>query len=162
MGFKLLPGTTYYFPNFVVQLLRSNLPPHQAAFRVPTFLNKIDIRSFLSQTYNIQITDVRTMVYLGREYVAKHRVSAARKTRLPSWKKAIVTMEEDFKFPPPPEIRKHGTGSAEEPGALKLPPLGGPGKSSGKRYRFKLPGWHEMQKKQREEKAALQKSGGSS
>ena len=69
-----------------------------------------------------------------------------------------MTMEEDFKFPSPPEIRKHGTGSPEEPGALKLPPSGVPGKSSGKRYRSKLAGWREHFAKKQAEKAK-QKSG---
>ncbi len=92
------------------RLVRSHLPPHQAVFRVPKQLTKLDIKAYLENLYKINITDVRTMVYLGKKFKVPVPGKFIEKKK-PSYKKAIVTMTEDFIFPPPPQV----------PEALKMP-----------------------------------------
>jgi hypothetical protein len=60
----------------------------------------MDIKSYLESLYDIQVKDVRTMVYLGQLQRVQSRGRLVNK-RLPTYKKAIVTMGEDFVFPDP-------------------------------------------------------------
>ncbi|KAJ3332952.1 hypothetical protein HDU76_012521, partial [Blyttiomyces sp. JEL0837] len=100
-----------FFPNVTIRFVRSpNLPANQAVFRVPPSLNKIDIQSLLTSLYGLEITDIRTMNYLGRTYRARNGTM----TNAAAFKKVIVTMKEEFNFPPPVE--------EERDGAIRLPP----------------------------------------
>ncbi|KAJ3101129.1 hypothetical protein HDU96_010125 [Phlyctochytrium bullatum] len=90
-------GANLYFPNVVLKLVRSDLPPHQAVFRVPPHLNKLDITNLLTSLYGIEVLDVRTMNYMGRPY----RDRRGKDTNSGAFKKAVVTMKEDFVFPHP-------------------------------------------------------------
>ncbi|KAJ3219273.1 hypothetical protein HDU67_001892 [Dinochytrium kinnereticum] len=94
---NLPAGASLFFPNITLKLVRSSLPPHQAVFRVPPSLNKLDITSLLTSLYGIDIVDVRTMNYLGRT----HRDRRGRPSQSAAFKKVIVTMKEDFNFPHP-------------------------------------------------------------
>ncbi|KAI8853336.1 hypothetical protein BC829DRAFT_382552 [Chytridium lagenaria] len=94
---KLPAGASLFFPNISIKLVRSSLPPHQAVFRVPPSLNKLDISSLLTSLYGIDVLDVRTMNYLGRY----HRDRKGLPTNSAAFKKVIVTMKEDFIFPHP-------------------------------------------------------------
>jgi ribosomal protein L23 len=95
-------------------MVRSALPPHQAVFRFPTSVNKIDIQSLLTSLYGIQVTDIRTMNYLGRTYKKQEgRFKIVQKSG-GEFKKVVVTMKEDFVFPPPVMAGKNG--------AISLPP----------------------------------------
>ncbi|KAJ3016380.1 hypothetical protein HKX48_004058 [Thoreauomyces humboldtii] len=131
-GFFRASGTKLFFPNVVFRLLRSNLPPQQCVFRCPQQLNKLDIRAILTSLYSIQISDVRTMNYLGRT----HKSRAGTRVRGASYKKVIVTMEDDFTFPPPPETKAGA--SVEGNGAIKLPPRPSFGKGSANKLRHKI------------------------
>jgi ribosomal protein L23 len=104
-------GAKLYFPNIALTLVRSNLPPNQAVFRVPAQLNKVDLSSLLSSMYGIQVLDVRTMNYLGRTNLQ----GAGRRVKSANYKKAIVTMGEDFVWPELPKLDRK-----EE--AVKMPP----------------------------------------
>ena len=101
-------------------------PPHQAVFKVPPQLSKVDIKDYLSRLYNINITDVRTMNYLGK--VKKDENGRVQKR--PDFKKAIITMDHDFVFPDAPDPK--------EDGAMEIPPNAGIGKGSGKRIKKKI------------------------
>lgn len=89
-----LAGISYFFPNIIFTMIRSHHPPHQAVFRVPVHLNKIDIKNYLEAMYKVNVTDVRTMVYSAYTSVLMRERIHAR------YKKAIVSMKEDFVFPP--------------------------------------------------------------
>ncbi|KAI8929895.1 hypothetical protein BC831DRAFT_441535 [Entophlyctis helioformis] len=132
MPIPLAPGGKFYFPNLVFRLVRSNLPPHQAVFRTPQQLNKLDIKSYLSSLYSLAITDVRTMNYTGssvrRKPVSK-TARTGRKTEA-SYKKVIVTMESDFVFPDVPTVKTTG--------AMRIPPALTFGRNSGNRVRSKI------------------------
>jgi ribosomal protein L23 len=89
-----------YFPNVIFRMMRSHHPPHIAVFRVPNQLNKIDIKNYLTSLYDVKVNSVRTAVYLGKK-IHKPIRGQLKSIREPSYKKAIVTMEEDFQFPAP-------------------------------------------------------------
>ncbi|CAI2179635.1 19779_t:CDS:1 [Funneliformis geosporum] len=97
-GFKKI-----YFPNIIFRLIRTpSLPPNKVAFRIPTKVNKLDIKDYLTHIYKLDVVDVRTMVYAAelQKYSNKYR---------PSYKKAIVTLSEDFNYPPTPSDSKFST-----------------------------------------------------
>jgi ribosomal protein L23 len=128
MPAPFLAGAKLFFPNVVIKLVRSNLPPHQQVFHCPPQLNKLDIKQLLQKMYNIGITDIRTMNYLpkhDRNKSASRRVS----TNIASYKKVIVTMDQDFDFPPPPNVKD---------GAIRLPLITGRGKGSANKLKHKI------------------------
>ncbi|KAJ3165938.1 hypothetical protein HDU88_003813 [Geranomyces variabilis] len=132
MPFPLQPGAKLFFPNVVFRLLRSNLPPQQCVFRCPQQLNKIDIKSILTNLYDLSITDIRTMNYLGRT----HKTRQGKRVRAANFKKVIVTMEEDFVFPKPPETKVDMANADER--ATKMPPRAAWGRNSANRLRHRL------------------------
>jgi hypothetical protein len=93
---------------------------------VPPQLSKVDIQDYLSKLYNITITDVRTMNYLGKTKMKM----GGRAFKRPDFKKAIITMDQDFVFPHPPCPNKDG--------AMELPPQAGMGRGSGKAIKKKI------------------------
>ncbi|KAJ1564579.1 hypothetical protein HK405_014509, partial [Cladochytrium tenue] len=111
-----------------MRLVRSSLPPHQAVFRVPPSLNKVDVQALLSALYGIDVTDVRTMNYLGRQ---RRNRRTSRLEAGPAFKKVVVTMREDFSFPPPVSTARDG--------ALPVPPRIPPGASRFYRHLLPLP-----------------------
>jgi ribosomal protein L23 len=120
-------GSKLYFPNIIFKLVRSNLPPHQAVFHVPPQLSKLDIRQYLTKLYDISVCDVRTMNYAAvpKKFNGKNKVGG-----VPKYKKAIVTMEEDFVFPEIPTVKDNN--------AIKLPPRISFGRNSVRRQRKKI------------------------
>ncbi|KAJ3166156.1 hypothetical protein HK101_012007 [Irineochytrium annulatum] len=111
MPLRFPVGSTLFFPQFDMRLVRSTLPPHQAVFRVPPNLNKLDIRQILEKLYSVDVTDVRTMNYLAKTY----RDRRGERRSGGAYKKVIVTMKNDFVFPDPP--------TEEGSGAMRLPPV---------------------------------------
>ncbi|KAI8826735.1 uncharacterized protein EV422DRAFT_8209 [Fimicolochytrium jonesii] len=132
MPHPLLPGQKLFFPNVVFRLLRSNLPPQQAVFRCPPHLNKIDIKNILTDLYDLRITDVRTMNYLGRLHKNRRR----EQVRAAAYKKIIVTMEDDFVFPPPPETKAGPNTPGSQ--AAEMPKPSGFGRNSANTNRHKI------------------------
>ena len=115
-----------YFPNIIFKLVRSHLPPHQAVFRCSPQLSKIDIKDYLSKLYDLEITNVRTINYLGK--IRRNRNQRPEKRA--DYKKAIITMTQDFVFPPVPDPKIDG--------ALEIMQGASPGKSSGKLLKEKI------------------------
>ncbi|PKC72029.1 hypothetical protein RhiirA1_412365, partial [Rhizophagus irregularis] len=88
-GFKKI-----YLPNVIFRLMRTpSLPPNKVAFRIPTNINKLDIKDYLTNIYKLDVVDVRTMVYAAESQINNQRYR-------PSYKKAIVTLGDDFNYPP--------------------------------------------------------------
>ncbi|KXS17081.1 hypothetical protein M427DRAFT_133557 [Gonapodya prolifera JEL478] len=120
-------GTSLFFPNIVFRLVRgptvsivppkgtdnrlaqesseftSTLLPNQCVFRVPRNVNKLDIKSYLSALYDVEVVDVKTSNYLASE--GRDR-QTGRPTRRAAYKRAVVTVGSDFSFPPPPSEDK--------------------------------------------------------
>ncbi|KAJ3302629.1 hypothetical protein HDV03_004814 [Kappamyces sp. JEL0829] len=114
-----LGGLKLYFPNIIFKLVRSNLPPHQQVFHFPQSVNKFDVKDLIQKLYQVTVTDVRTMNMLGRR---PKLVLGRKRGGKPGFKKVIVTMKEDFVFPPPPSVQENG--------AIAIPPMTGKGKNS--------------------------------
>ncbi|RKP06604.1 hypothetical protein THASP1DRAFT_31579 [Thamnocephalis sphaerospora] len=101
MAFRL-GSKKVYFPSTIMKIVRSSLPPNQVAFRVEPKVNKLDRR----------ITSTS-----GRQT----------KARDPAWKKVIVTLEEEFRYPAAPNVKRDFGG--DESAAQE------------KRMRARLRGW---------------------
>ncbi|KAI8910289.1 ribosomal protein L23/L15e core domain-containing protein [Gorgonomyces haynaldii] len=127
MSQAFLPGAKVFFPNITLKLVRSNLPPHQAVFHCPPTLNKFDIRQLLEKMYDLQITDIRTMNYLGKPSQMRN----GRKIKgQPKYKKAIVSMQEDFVWPAIPTVKDND--------ATRMPPMVTFGKGSANKHRKEI------------------------
>ncbi|MCH8086542.1 MAG: 50S ribosomal protein L23 [Chloroflexi bacterium] len=63
------------------------------AFEVSSRSNKILIRAAVEKAFNVKVTAVNVMTVRG-----KTKVIGRRKVRMPSWKKAIVTLKEGEKI----------------------------------------------------------------
>ncbi|KAJ2851745.1 mitochondrial 54S ribosomal protein YmL41 [Coemansia brasiliensis] len=93
-----------YFPNIIFKIIPDpRLSKNQAAFRVPLNVNKFDIRDYLTNIYNVTVTDVRTAVLPGKWKLNHY---TGRKERTARTKKAIVTMKEEFTYPSEPDVDK--------------------------------------------------------
>ncbi|KAF9365779.1 MAG: hypothetical protein J3Q66DRAFT_338758 [Benniella sp.] len=97
-----------YFPSTIIKLVRNgpNVPEvsNTLTFRVPPSMNKLDIKSYLSNIYNLNILTVRTsnmpakLAGSGGNSVLKRQ----------KFKKAIVTIDHEFKWPDSPDKTKFG------------------------------------------------------
>ncbi|KAI9033291.1 ribosomal protein L23/L15e core domain-containing protein, partial [Hyaloraphidium curvatum] len=109
-------GPKIFFPNIIFRMIRSppGYLPNQVVFRVPPHVNKLDIRTYLERLYGVTVTDVRTANYMEkvkwkelaratRSLVRREkRGMGLRPTRVPAYKRAIVTVTEDFRWPDAP------------------------------------------------------------
>lgn len=77
-----------------------NLQPNQVAFRVPPKCNKLDIHSYLTNIYGVNVLEVRTMNYAT---VHKKARNGKMEVAESAYKKAIVTLDEAFQWPKEPE-----------------------------------------------------------
>ncbi|KAG2236689.1 ribosomal protein L23-domain-containing protein [Thamnidium elegans] len=90
-----------YLPNIVFKMVRApNLQPNQVAFRVPPNCNKFDIHSYLTNIYGVEVQEVRTMNYATEHKKARN---GKMEVKTPSYKKAIITLNETFHWPEDPE-----------------------------------------------------------
>lgn len=97
-----------YFPSTVIKLVRNgpSVPEvsNTLTFRVPPSMNKFDIKSYLANIYNLNILTVRTsnmpvkVAGSGGNTVLKRQ----------KFKKAIVTIDHEFKWPDAPDSAKFG------------------------------------------------------
>ena len=62
---------------------------NQYVFEVDTRANKLQVKDAVESIFEVDVTEVRTMVVPG-----KSKRWGRRMRRLPSWKKAIVTLAE--------------------------------------------------------------------
>lgn len=63
------------------------------AFRVDRRANKLQIRQAVEQMYGVTVTDVNTIVYMGKEK-SRYTKSGMLEGRMNHYKKAIVTLKE--------------------------------------------------------------------
>ncbi|KAF8924776.1 hypothetical protein EDD21DRAFT_33158 [Dissophora ornata] len=97
-----------YFPSTVLKLVRNgpNVPEvsNTLTFRVPPSMNKFDIKSYLSNIYKLNVLTVRTanmpakLAGSGGNTVLKRQ----------KFKKAIITIDEEFKWPDAPDSATFG------------------------------------------------------
>ncbi|KAF9111893.1 hypothetical protein BGX27_004275 [Mortierella sp. AM989] len=97
-----------YFPSTVLKLVRNgpNVPDvsNTLTFRVPPSMNKFDIKSYLSNIYKLNVLTVRTanmpakLAGSGGNTILKRQ----------KFKKAIVTIDEEFKWPDAPDSAHFG------------------------------------------------------
>jgi large subunit ribosomal protein L23 len=78
-----------------------HLPPKYAAFDVPLWFNKLDMKSFLKEAYNVETIHIRSTVIQGK---VKRRPGGNPKSqgplyREPSTKKMTVELVEPFTWP---------------------------------------------------------------
>ncbi|KAF9412594.1 hypothetical protein BGZ94_001001 [Podila epigama] len=97
-----------YFPSTVLKLVRNGPQVPQTSntltFRVPPSMNKMDIKSYLSNIYKFQILDVRTANMPAK--VAGSGGNTILKRQ--KFKKAIVTIDGEFKWPDAPDSATFG------------------------------------------------------
>lgn len=91
-----------FFPNITFTLVRTERRyPNQAVFRCPLFLTKYDITNYLRGIYGINPIKVDTINYPTRFKMDLGRMI---KIPTPALKKAIVTLDEVFDYPPTIEL----------------------------------------------------------
>ncbi|KAG0252191.1 hypothetical protein BG011_007136 [Mortierella polycephala] len=114
-----------YFPSTVLKLVRNgpNIPQmsNTLTFKVPPSMNKFDIKSYLSNIYKLNILTVRTanmpakLAGTGGNTIMKRQ----------KFKKAIITIDEEFKWPDAPDSAHFGIKEADNERARMLNRLKG-------------------------------------
>lgn len=86
-----------YFPNIVFTMIRSGKEraSNCVVFRVPTILNKFDIKQYLEKLYSVKVLSVATANF-------SRRTTSLTKRIIPARKNAMVTLDQPFKYPDPP------------------------------------------------------------
>ena len=86
-----------FLPNITLTLTRTERRyPNQAVFRCSSFLTKFDIANYLMALYGIKAIRVDTLNYPTRFKLCPERMV---KMPIPAFKKAIVTLEDEFIYP---------------------------------------------------------------
>ncbi|KAF9772032.1 hypothetical protein IL306_010295 [Fusarium sp. DS 682] len=100
-GFKL-GQKQVFLPNHVITFLRKEyLPPNEATFQVPLRFTKFDLRDYLWNLYNVEVTKVRSYV--------KQQPLTQRNSQLRSWyrpkplKVMTVELAKPFQWPELPK-----------------------------------------------------------
>ncbi|KAH8585548.1 hypothetical protein B0O99DRAFT_646678 [Bisporella sp. PMI_857] len=105
-GPKRLGTKQVFLPNFTLTLLRTpKLPPTYASFLVPLNLNKLDLRDYLWNAYNIRSLSVRSYIQmqkLRQDKPGAKRPSPRKWYRPRSIKKMTVEMDRPFVWPEEP------------------------------------------------------------
>ncbi|EED23275.1 mitochondrial ribosomal protein L23, putative [Talaromyces stipitatus ATCC 10500] len=95
-----------FLPEFVVTLVRTPfLPPRYATFYVPLEFNKLDMREYMKQVYNVDIISIRSFVEqqkVTREF-RDGRPGYGPIRRPKSKKKMTIEMTEPFVWPEVPK-----------------------------------------------------------
>ncbi|EKD00283.1 hypothetical protein A1Q2_05460 [Trichosporon asahii var. asahii CBS 8904] len=107
-------GQKIWLPNIQIRLVRNFTPPGEAydpwkaTFRIPTGMTKTDLRSYLQAVYGLDVTYIRTDVYVGN--VTRGRsgevMRALRSDN--NYKRAIVGLREPFHYPDDVEEMRAG------------------------------------------------------
>ncbi|WYZ45241.1 hypothetical protein EsH8_VIII_000557 [Colletotrichum jinshuiense] len=99
-NFKL--GTKPVFlPNHVLTLIRKDkTPPNWATFNVPLTFTKFDLRDYLWNLYNVEVTAVRSWV---KQSPIERKGASAGYYRPQSQKFMTVQMTKPFVWPTPPQ-----------------------------------------------------------
>lgn len=111
-----------YLPNIQIRLVRNHTPPGEAydpwtaTFRIPIGMTKTDLRSYLSAVYDLDVTFIRTDIYLGElTRVAGGRIKR-KSGALKNYKRAVVGLTEPFHYPDDIEEMRAGTWGGVEAG----------------------------------------------
>lgn len=87
-------GRLVYFPNIIVSMVKSAVSPQKPSnvvtFRVPTYMNKFDIKEYFEKIYGVGIKNVRVHNFIGRKKL-NGRVTQSKKN-------ADIVLNEDFKY----------------------------------------------------------------
>ncbi|KAF4970267.1 hypothetical protein FSARC_2673 [Fusarium sarcochroum] len=100
-GFKL-GQKQVFLPNHVITFLRKeHLPPNEATFQVPLRFTKFDLRDYLWNLYNVEVTTVRAYV---KQQPLTQRNSFSRSWYRPKPLKIMtVELAKPFQWPELPE-----------------------------------------------------------
>ena len=111
-------GPAVYFPKYTITLLLP-APRHkknQASFRIPSHINKFDLYQYLTKIYGLNVLRISTYNFISK-YYKENGID----TRTRAWKKAIVDLDHDFKFPSmPPSKPKEDNKLKKQEGDLTL------------------------------------------
>ncbi|KAF9206996.1 hypothetical protein BGZ49_001414 [Haplosporangium sp. Z 27] len=101
-----------YFPSTVLKLVRNGpnvlAVSNTLTFRVPPSMNKFDIKSYLSNIYKINVLNVRT-ANMPAKLAGSGGNSIMKRQK---FKKAVVTIDQDFKWPDAPDSNTFGIQAA--------------------------------------------------
>jgi len=96
--------TPYERPSFKLSLMRTpHLPPDVAQFVVPLSINKLDLRDYLHNAYNIEVLNVRSFITQQRIERHKPGFQTSRYYRPKSIKKMTVQLLKPFLYPEEPQ-----------------------------------------------------------
>ncbi|RSL53121.1 hypothetical protein CEP51_014941 [Fusarium floridanum] len=103
-GFKL-GQKQVFLPNHVITFLRKDfLPPNEATFKVPLRFTKFDLRDYLWNLYNVEVTKVRSYV---KQQPLTQRNSHSRSWYRPQPLKIMtVELAKPFQWPEVPEDKQ--------------------------------------------------------
>eukprot|EP00471_Norrisiella_sphaerica_P000061 CAMPEP_0184481646 /NCGR_PEP_ID=MMETSP0113_2-20130426/3201_1 /TAXON_ID=91329 /ORGANISM="Norrisiella sphaerica, Strain BC52" /LENGTH=101 /DNA_ID=CAMNT_0026860887 /DNA_START=20 /DNA_END=325 /DNA_ORIENTATION=- len=91
------------FPNAIYKIVRpgKKLAPNEVLFHVPIWHNKVQIKNYLEELYNVEIERVDTTVMLGKtKSVQTKRMRTKFMIKKPDVKKAYVTLKnQTFSYP---------------------------------------------------------------
>lgn len=96
-------GKLVFLPNFIIRLVRNTTPrdkpydPWKATFRVPLYLHKHAVKSYLLSVYGLRTTWIRSMIYRSRLLRSSDRRLITGTGR--TFKKVEVGLLEPFVFP---------------------------------------------------------------
>ena len=85
--------------NVIIKPLVTEKSTHQQqtrnayAFQVHPAANKVQVKQAVEKLYDVKVVDVRTMVRKGKPRRSRHKM-----TTTPSWKRAVVTLEENSRI----------------------------------------------------------------
>jgi ribosomal protein L23 len=94
-----------FLPNIDMVLVRNAVKPgtpydpYTATFRCTTKLSKPDIYAYLSQIYKLEMTSLRTMIYMGE---VKRERGSGKRYRPQGYKKVVVGLKDPFWYPDEP------------------------------------------------------------
>jgi ribosomal protein L23 len=91
------------FPNAIYKLVKpgKKLAPNEVLFHVPLWHNKIQIKNYLEEIYNVEVQRVDTSILQGkRKLIRTGRSRTPFADKEPDIKKAYVTLKnQTFEFP---------------------------------------------------------------
>lgn len=133
-------GRKIYLASDIIKLVRPppNAIPTDAYFRIPPHMNKLDLRNYLYRIYNLKALDIRTYNPPVKSYVDVY----GKRQNLPIYKKAVITMQEGFRWPSKPDIMED-FGGKERMEAIK------------KRMRYTKGDWQKNAEKKPEPKEGV-------
>ncbi|OAA32451.1 Ribosomal protein L25/L23 [Moelleriella libera RCEF 2490] len=100
-GFKL-GNKQIFLPNHVITFLRKeHLPPNEACFKVPLRFTKFDLRDYLWNLYNVEVTKVRS--YVKQQPLAQRGMLSRQWYRPLPLKIMVVELAKPFQWPELPQ-----------------------------------------------------------